>query len=442
MYPLAKNLAPKGHLTTYQTEGERGQTVALDNLKKTELKGVYYLEHSKRRYGVARKERQFVLRYTINGRTCKEVFGWESDGATAEAASLKIKELKANAQKGEGPVSFAEEKALDRAKRDRLKAEAERQQQAEQARNLTFGGYFNGDYLAAAKVNKTGHSVETEESLYNNWLKLIFADVPIRDIKPWHFEQLKAAMKKAGRSARTIHYAVAVVTQAWNAAFDNGKVDIQPPRRKTLKLPMIDNERTRAFTPEQAVKYFQAMRKHSPQWFYITKVSLFAGLRASEVFRLKVENFNEEKGKLFLVTPKKQRSQEIVLNDRALRTFKILKAKHPTKKGLFFTNSKGGKINEVSNSVQRVIDGLGFNKDITDRRDRLTFHSWRHTHATWLHNQGVDIYTVSKLLRHSSLAMTKKYTHPDEDRLRAAANVLDKVKTKQPEEKKAGAEAG
>lgn len=39
----------------------------------------------------------------------------------------------------------------------------------------------------------------------------------------------------------------------------------------------------------------------------------------------------------------------------------------------------------------------------------ITFHVARHTFATWALTKGVDISTVSKMLAHSSVAMTEKY---------------------------------
>lgn len=39
----------------------------------------------------------------------------------------------------------------------------------------------------------------------------------------------------------------------------------------------------------------------------------------------------------------------------------------------------------------------------------LTMHVGRHTFATWALTKGVDISTVSKMLAHSSVAMTEKY---------------------------------
>ena len=43
--------------------------------------------------------------------------------------------------------------------------------------------------------------------------------------------------------------------------------------------------------------------------------------------------------------------------------------------------------------------------------DRIHFHSLRHTFATWLVQDGVNIYDIQKLLGHSSVKVTEVYSH-------------------------------
>lgn len=400
--------------------------MAKDNLISTGRRGVFYIEHPTRKYSVGirtLKDRQYVLRYTINGVTRKEVFGWASEGKTLPDAEKKIQELKTNAKLNLGPVSLAEERTLVVQQQE----EAEKQAREEQARNITFDEYFNSDYLSAARAEKKPRTVSSEVSLYEKWVKPVVGDVPIREIVDWHFDKLKQRLIKAKKSPRTIHYCVSIITQVWNKAFDNKLVDTRPPRRKTLRLPMVDNEKTKAFTVEQAGQYLEKLGSISEQWHDISLVSLLTGLRASEVFRLEVKDFDKKRKLLFLRQPKKNRSQTLVLNDSAIELFERLIDMHPTESGLIFTSTKGEQITEVSDSVERTIEALGFNEGVTDRRDRLTFHSLRHTYATWLLDSGTDIYTISQLLRHSSLAMTKRYVHPHEERLRAATKAIDKA---------------
>ena len=41
----------------------------------------------------------------------------------------------------------------------------------------------------------------------------------------------------------------------------------------------------------------------------------------------------------------------------------------------------------------------------------VTFHTLRHTFASWLVMEGVRLFEVSQLLRHASIQMTERYAH-------------------------------
>lgn len=55
----------------------------------------------------------------------------------------------------------------------------------------------------------------------------------------------------------------------------------------------------------------------------------------------------------------------------------------------------------------------------------LTFHSLRHTFASWLVQRGVSIYEVSKLLGHSDIKVTEIYAHLKPENLRSAVELLN-----------------
>ena len=53
------------------------------------------------------------------------------------------------------------------------------------------------------------------------------------------------------------------------------------------------------------------------------------------------------------------------------------------------------------------------------------FHDLRHTFATRLVQNGVDLYKVQKLLGHKTIAMTMRYAHHYPESLRSSVEVLD-----------------
>ena len=67
----------------------------------------------------------------------------------------------------------------------------------------------------------------------------------------------------------------------------------------------------------------------------------------------------------------------------------------------------------VSNPERRlrsVLDEL-FNKDINtnDRKNKVVFHSLRHTFASHLAINGTPIFTIQKLMNHKDIRMTLRY---------------------------------
>src|SRR5512139_3863433 len=72
-------------------------------------------------------------------------------------------------------------------------------------------------------------------------------------------------------------------------------------------------------------------------------------------------------------------------------------------------------MHQYPNRIQKVAGRL-FNKGVKDRRQQVTFHTLRHTFASWLALQGESLMTIRELLGHKSFAMTQRYAHlmPDE----------------------------
>jgi hypothetical protein len=75
-------------------------------------------------------------------------------------------------------------------------------------------------------------------------------------------------------------------------------------------------------------------------------------------------------------------------------------------------------------SVVGLINKLNLNEDVRDRRDKVTFHTLRHTYASMLVQKGLDIYHVKELLGHSSIALTESYSHLSESTLKHAALMI------------------
>jgi integrase len=68
---------------------------------------------------------------------------------------------------------------------------------------------------------------------------------------------------------------------------------------------------------------------------------------------------------------------------------------------------------------------LKFNEGITDKRQKLVFHSLRHTFASWLAMQGTPIYTIAQLMGHKSITMSERYAHLSPDHKKEAVKNME-----------------
>lgn len=65
---------------------------------------------------------------------------------------------------------------------------------------------------------------------------------------------------------------------------------------------------------------------------------------------------------------------------------------------------------------------------IRRRADFRPLHGLRHAYASFLASSGkVDLYTLQKLLTHSSPQMTQRYAHLADEALQRAAQVSDNI---------------
>ena len=64
-------------------------------------------------------------------------------------------------------------------------------------------------------------------------------------------------------------------------------------------------------------------------------------------------------------------------------------------------------------------------KVLQDPRQIVTFHTLRHTFASWLALQGTPILTIKELLGHQSLVMTERYSHLTPDHKKNAVDGIE-----------------
>jgi len=395
-------------------------------------RGLQAMNHETRKYG-RRFDRYIRGRYQADGEFKIVGFGWESEWVAAEKArmlakgeagphmtflehcQIELARLKRNAKAGKGPKTLKEDRELAKAK-----AKEEEKTRKEQEREaLTFEKYFDENYFPGTKVSKKENTCKQEQSFYDTWLKPNLGNLRLIDIRPLHVEGLKRKMVKAGKAPRTVQAVLATARQCWNHARNNGIVVGDWPGR-SVKSGRFDNKRLRFLSPDECDKLLAKIKETSQQVHDMALLSLDTGMRAGEIFTLDWENVDLENGQIKVVDTKSGRNRVAYMTERVKAMFEAL----PEQCGLVFPSEKGGKISQISKTFERAVNDLRFNEGITDKRNRVTFHSLRHTFAFRLVQSGVDLYVVKELMGHRTLALTERYSHISNANLRAAVTKL------------------
>jgi integrase len=382
----------------------------------TSTKGVKYREHETRKHG-KQKDRYFFIRYTLDGKDKKEALGWASEGWSEKRAAEYLFELKKNQRTGEGARTLAEK----RERAQKQKEEEETKTKEEEIKTATFSEIFE-KYIEQAKQDKSASSCRDEACFFKNWLHPIIGGLAMSEITPDVLNSIKKTILENGRTPRTVTYILAVVRQVFNYAKNYNLYLGDNPVSK-IKKPTCDNRRIRFLTKKEADTLLEHLKGVSEQLHDMALLSLYCGLRAGEIFSLTWNDVDFEHGILSIKDTKSGQNRSAIMTPDV----KIMLEKNKrsaNSNGLVFISMVGTKIDAVSKSFARAVEALGFNNGIDDPRQKVVFHTLRHTYASWLVMSGVDLYTVQKLMGHSTISMTERYSHLAPDHLKKAVKML------------------
>jgi len=339
----------------------------------------------------------YDISYKAAGQKTWEKIGWLSEGYTAKLAC----QIRA----------------------ERLRTIRHGEELPRQKKKAPFFKDIAAKYLAWVKDNKAREGRD-DNCLYTNHLTR-FDNKRLDEISAFDLERLKSDLTKSGLSPATAKHCLVLVRQMFNKALLWGMYKGQNPI-KGVKMPVLNNRRERFLSHEEADILLNELAKTSRQLHDMALLSLHCGLRAGEIFNLRGHDLDFENGLINIADPKNKASRKAFMTE-AVKA--MLKTRIPeTPEELVFRDKRhGGKIGEISSSFDRVVKRIGFNRRVVDPRQRLVFHSLRHTFASWLCLQGETILAVKELLGHKSLAMTERYSHLIPDQKRRAALTLEQA---------------
>lgn len=248
------------------------------------------------------------------------------------------------------------------------------------------------------------------------------ASTPLHRITGRDLENFSAALQRRGYSAQTCKHVLALVRRIMNKAIA-WKLWRGPTPFAEVKLPRVNNERQRYLTPFEAACLLEALAGINRRCWLMSLISLHCGLRFGEIAALRRADLDFDADTIFIRDPKSGRDRFAMMTDTIKAELSTMAASPPSK--LLFPTLAGTVLKEVDDDFTRVVDALEFNTGVADARQKVVFHTLRHTFASWLAKSGSGQSAIADMLGHHSLQMSKRYTHLMPDSRREAANAVN-----------------
>ncbi len=293
--------------------------------------------------------------------------------------------------------------------------------------DLTMSDYIDQFYIPHAMSHKK--TWKTDGYMINHRIrpilgKLRLSTITVRDITNFHSKE------KERNTAVTANHYLILIRRMFNLAIQWGLLEKNPAAGlDKFKTPP---NRERYLTKEELPRFLNALEEMEDRLSMAAiKLLLFTGCRKGEILSLQWSQVKLDEGRLFLPVTKNGKSRSVVLNNKSKEVLEILvdnKGENTrTKNSDYLFPSRAGArkhfLNDLRKPFLKVCVAAGI--------DNLRVHDLRHSFASFAVMAGASLYDVQKLLGHSDISMTQRYSHLPEANLQKASdnvsNIIDQA---------------
>jgi integrase len=230
-------------------------------------------------------------------------------------------------------------------------------------------------------------------------------------------ERLKRDREMAGCAPSTIRHLFNFIRGTWKHAkrlgyqvssFDFPTIKVGQHRLRYL-TPREEQRLLKEVDPKRAIRYYPPYENRrsdivSAMWDVHDLIILLldTGARYSEIAGLEWKQVDLDTRSIGLWRSKVQNESVLFMTDRA---FEILNRRFLERGGspYVFRNKKGGKRRYSSIAIRKAYRRAGLGD--------CCIHTLRHTHASRLIQNGINVYEVKEVLGHSDIKTTMRYAH-------------------------------
>lgn len=272
----------------------------------------------------------------------------------------------------------------------------------QKAKTITFSEMVN-KYLAKYQKLRDGHTVKKLVPAFGH---LTLAEITTEMVSDYRDERLKK-VKPA-----TVYQELSLMRRMFNVARREWKWLRDNPVADLSFSVGSKNARDRWLTLEEERLLLE--KATNPNWLRSLLIfALHTGMRKGEIFNLRWQEVDFSRRTLMIVKSKNGEKRTIPMSHTLSNMLSTIKVRHIS-----------GRVFPISDRSLRVAFENAKEKAGIEN---FRIHDLRHTFATRLVQNGVDLYKLKELLGHKTITMTMRYAHHYPESLRGSVEVLDNL---------------
>jgi len=205
------------------------------------------------------------------------------------------------------------------------------------------------------------------------------------------------------------------------------RLEINPAQN--LESPKLGKRLPKYLSQEESMSLLTTVKtnqsdRNEERDYAITTLFLNCGMRLSELVGISLKDIDFSEAKLNVIG-KGNKERTIYLNNaciKAINDYLPVRPKQVMKdddgKEPLFVSERRQRIS--NRNVQKIIKEELLRAGLDTKK--YSVHKLRHTAATLMYQNGVDIRALQELLGHESIATTQIYTHVNNDQIRSAVD--------------------
>ncbi len=281
---------------------------------------------------------------------------------------------------------------------------------------LTFEEFYKEHYLKWCYGRQESYNTKAYAiNVLPDWFKkLKFDEIGTKDL-----ELLQSHYIQKGLAKATINKYLTIVKHSFTKAYEWEMIPEQSLKKIRKVKPLRGENKRLRFLSQDEIQAL--LNSCEPHLYPIVFTALNTGMRKSEILNLKWQQIDLKHGFILLEKTKNGERREIPMNEPLKQMFRELFTDRKLDTEYVFANPKTGR--PYTKDLKRSFHTACRKAGIRD----FKFHDLRHTFASQLVMNGVDLKTVQELLGHKDIKMTLRYSHLSHAHKKEAVNVLGKV---------------